>query len=91
MSRTSKDRPSRVRFPEEGNYDIEKPKKPKNVDTKWHWLQNTPSWWTNLFMERPLRHAARRWERDVQKITSLDDLEDLDKPNVSKKPHVYYY
>lgn len=91
MSRTLKDRPSRVRFPEVGNYGVEKLKKPRDQDTDWHWLQMTPSWWVNLFMTRPQRHAAQRWERDIQKIQDQEELEEVDTPNVSKKPHKYYW
>lgn len=85
MSRTLKDRPPSVRFPDDGT------KKPRDIDTEWRWLRYTPSWWTNVFMTRPLRREAKLWEREVQKIDSLEELEEIDKPNVSKKPHVYYW
>ena len=93
MSRTKKDKPDKLLFPDHYEYDKVKAsaKKPKRQDTSWHWLQSTPSWWTNLFMNRPLRREAQQWEREVQKIKDLEELEEVDKPNVSKKPHHYYY
>lgn len=91
MSRTNKDRPPSVRFPECWNEPYARTKKRKDSDSEWHWLQSTPSWWTNLFMNRPLRREAQRWEREVQKVQDVEDLEDLDKPNVSKKPHKFYH
>lgn len=70
---------------------IGKTKKRREEDTKWHWLQATPSWWTNLFMNRPIRRECQRWEREIQKISNSEELEEIDKPNVSKKPHKYYW
>lgn len=64
-----------------------KPKKRKEVDTEYHWM-NTPSWWTHLRMNRPQRAAGRLWERTV--FYELD-LEDTDPPGVGKKPHIYYW
>jgi hypothetical protein len=90
MSRTNKDKPSKIRYSNKWQVP-DLPKIPKWMDDTWHWLQSTPSWWTNMFMNRPQRHKARRWEREVQKINDLDELEDIDTPNVSKKPHVYYW
>lgn len=87
MSRTHKDKPWHIRFPEEA----EKAKKRRDIDYEWHWLGATPSWWTNLFMNRPLRREAQQWERNAQKSQDIEDLEDLDTPNVSKKPHKYYW
>lgn len=66
-------------------------KKRKEVDTDWHWLQATPSWWTNLFMNRPQRRQAQRWEREMSKIQDIEEFEEVDTPNVSKKPHTYYW
>lgn len=91
MSRTNKDRPSRVRFPEYLDELYAKTKKRKEQDAEWHWLQATPSWWNNLFHTRPQRREAQQWEREVQKIQDFEELEELDKPNVSKKPHKYYW
>jgi hypothetical protein len=92
MSRTLKDRPPRVRFPEVYPFfDGERTKKRKEIDHVWHWLQATPSWWTNLFMNRPQRREAQQWEREIQKVQNLEELEDVETPNVSKKPHKYYW
>jgi hypothetical protein len=64
-----------------------KTKKRKELDTDWHWLSATPSWWTRLTMNRPQRRAGRVWEQKVL----LEDLEETDPPGVSHKPHCYYY
>jgi len=66
-----------------------KAKKKKRLDTEWHWM-TTPSWWTRMTMNRPQRREAHLWEHEVVR-TSLEDLEELDKPNVSHKPHNYYW
>lgn len=63
-----------------------KPKRRKVVDTEWHWMA-TPSWWTRLTMNKPMRRKGRIWERKVL----FQDLEFADPPGVSKKPHVYYF
>lgn len=122
MSRTYKDRPARVRFPEAYDwrwncekipYDYTyspygtgdpvtvtryvyrelpgvKTKKRREVDCDWHWMGATPSWWTRMTMNRPQRREAHLWEHDVAR-TSLEELEEVDKPNASHKPHIYYY
>ena len=84
MSRTNKDKPPKLLYGDKVT------KKPRGKYTEWHWLQNTPSWWTNLFMNRPQRKEAQRWERNAQK-TNPEDIDELDTPNVSKKPHKYYW
>ena len=66
-----------------------KPKKRKELDTEYHWM-STPSWWTRLTMNRPQRRKCKLWERDALK-TCLDSLDDLDKPIISRKPHIYYW
>jgi hypothetical protein len=91
MSRTNKDKPDRLRFPKEFQKPHERELSKKEQDTVWDWSKATPSWWTNLFMNRPQRREAQQWERDIQKINDLEELEELDKPNVSKKPHKYYW
>lgn len=67
-----------------------KTKKRKKADTDYHWVSNTPSWWTRLFMNRPQRAAAHTWEKRVVHLP-VDLLEEVDLPNVSKKPHKYYW
>ena len=64
-----------------------KTKKRKELDTNWHWLSATPSWWTRLTMNRPQRRAGRVWEQKVL----LEDLEETDPPGVGHKPHCYYH
>lgn len=121
MSRTYKDQPNRVRFPEysidmysrEEPYEYsyicphtgrEKtitryvwlkvagilPKKRKKVITDWHWLKSTPSLWTRIMMNRPQRRRGRLWETNVVR-QSIDSLEDELPPDVSHKPHEYYW
>jgi hypothetical protein len=65
-----------------------KTKKKRELDTDWHWLNSTPSWWTRLTMNRPQRRAGRVWEH---KVLKEQDLEDCDPPLVGHKPHIYYY
>ena len=102
MSRTYKDKPTETLY-EAWNKDREriegtfcwidlpttKTKKRKEVDTEEHWM-STPSWWTRLTMNRPQRRRCKLWERDALKST-LDSLDDLDKPIISRKPHIYYW
>lgn len=85
MSRTFKDRPAKIRFPEE------KTKKKRTVLSEWQWIKSTPSWWNNLYNNRPRRRESRLWERNTVKLSDTDYLEDVDNPNISKKPHLYYY
>lgn len=66
-----------------------KPKKKKRVDTVWRWM-GTPSWWTRIMMNRPQRREAHLWEHEVTK-TPIEQLEEVDKPNGSHKPHIYYW
>ena len=102
MSRTLKDRPSRVkhepwdrdlvRVP--GSYyfmklPTTKTKKRKEVDTEEHWM-STPSWWIRLMMNKPQRRGGSLWERRAV-LTDLEGLLDLDTPDVSRKPHVYFW
>jgi hypothetical protein len=95
MARTKKDAPPHIRFGFEkenswwSKEDL--PKKRKRVDTEWHWLCETPSWWTNLFMNRPQRRKFRRLEREIQKIYDIDELEDIVEPESGHKPHHYYW
>lgn len=66
-----------------------KPKKRKAQDTEYHWM-STPAWWTRLMMNKPQRRAGSTWERKAVKL-ALADLETLDTPSVSRKPHKYYW
>jgi len=86
MSGTKKDQPSKFKFPELFS-SSNKTKKAKRQDTEWHWM-STPSWWTRLMMNRPQRAAGRLWEK---KVVHEADLENVDKPSVSKKPHQYFW
>lgn len=88
MSRTHKDKPSKILYPDYRNESG--CKKRKEVDSEWHWM-NTPSWWTRLFMNVPIRREGKAFEKDAVKVIDVELLEDIDKPNVSKKPHKYYW
>lgn len=99
MSRTKKDIPPEIRFHDwqEGYKENSRfkvagfwPKTKKEIDNIWHWCGTTPGWWCKLFMNRPLRRKARIWERKVE-TSKINNLEELDIPNNSKKPHKYYY
>lgn len=94
MSRTNKDKPAKVKYPE--FYDVteclDKPKKPKSKNTQWHWLGSTPSWWNRLFHTRPKRRAGHI-EEAVMKFIVPEDFDMLDKieTDVSRKPHKYFW
>lgn len=66
-----------------------KTKKRKVVDTEDHWM-STPSEWTRIMMNKPQRREGSLWEREVVKC-QVSDLEEVDKPSVSRKPHIYYW
>lgn len=61
----------------------------RNLGDYWNWM-TTPSWWTNLTMNRPQRRKAATWQKNAAK-TEIKDLEELDTPSVSKKPHHYFW
>lgn len=98
MSRTYKDQPARVRWPEPYDHDtlhipgtwrsIQLPttraKKRKHVDTECHWM-STPSWWTRLTMNRPQR------SRENHQLRMMHHLEDFDFVDTGRKPHIYYF
>ena len=92
MSRTNKDKPNKVKFPEFYPYskEAEKPKKRKEEDTEWHWLGSTPSWWNRLFHTKPKRRAGHMEEKDLVGL-DVEDLEELVETDVTNKPHKYFY
>ena len=102
MSRTLKDKPSKLRFDFYTKDQIEldhygysryrlgkttKTKKRKELDTEDHWM-STPSWWTRLMMGKPERRNAHMLEKKILRIV---DLEDFDFPNLKRKPHIYFW
>lgn len=99
MSRTLKDKPHRVtNEPWDKDYIMcegwgyrygktTKTKKRKEVDTEDHWM-STPGWWVKMMMTRPERRAAHLQEVSVLKTV---DFEEVDFPDLGKKPHVYYW
>lgn len=64
-----------------------KPKQRKEVDTEDHWM-TTPGWWIRLTMNRPERREHHLLEK---KILREIDIEDVDFPDLGRKPHVYYW
>ena len=64
-------------------------KKKKNIDTENHWM-TTPMWYIREFMNQPQRAKGRQWEKTVLKV-DINDLDIIDYPSVSKKPHWYYW
>lgn len=102
MSRTYKDKPSKLRFDlymkdwilvEHDGFHKYRPgkttktKKRKEVDTEDHYLSGNPSWWDNLFHTRPIRRKFKNYCTSLIGCTDLSILEPLD----SNKPHKYYY
>lgn len=99
MSRTYKDKPYKYRKGDFCAFEyavfnnteaLDAPKKPKRKNTVYWWM-STPSWWTNLVMNRPMRHMGRIWETNIKKVNNMDELEEEMPPDVFKKPHVYYW
>jgi hypothetical protein len=64
-------------------------KKKKHVDTEDHWM-HTPNFWVHDYMTVPQRAAGKMWEKKAAR-TRFEDLDDLDKPSVGRKPHIYYW
>ena len=103
MSRTYKDRPYKLRSKEnqwEWSLDLDKEnnwtklpttrtKKRKEVNTENNWM-TTPMWWIREFNTVPQRRAGRDWQRNAER-TPIEALEECDTPNVSRKPHYYYW
>lgn len=96
MSRTHKDKPSKLKEPWDKDMVREgyanwiylpttKTKKRKEVDTEDHWM-STPGWWVKMIMNRPQRREVHLWERKAL----FSDLEELIQP-VRKVGHVYFW
>jgi hypothetical protein len=62
-------------------------KKRKEVDTTDHWM-TTPGWWIRLTMNRPERREHHLLEK---KVLREIDIEDVDFPDLGRKPHIYYW
>jgi hypothetical protein len=102
MSRTQKDWPDQIRWPDaRPKYDssihfglgyhtlpMTASKVKRTSDINWKWYKRTPSAWTRIQMTRPKRRACRVWEL---KTKYLLDFEEADCPDFGRKPHVYYY
>ena len=106
MSRTYKDLPSKLRYPEEqwdyryylvGNRKyidyLEYPgvlTKKKKHLDTEHHWMSTPMWWVREFMNQPQRTRGKQWERKIVKCP-VKELIDEELPSVSRKPHLYYW
>ena len=64
-----------------------KTKKRKEVDTEDHWM-TTPGWWVKMTMTKPERRAANTATR---KVLLAEDIEEVDIPDMGRKPHIYFW
>lgn len=94
MSRTTKDKSFKLRHPEwatysywEGKSAYLNTKKRKELDTEFHWM-STPGWWNKLMHTRPER---RKIKVMLTVLTGLECLDDVDVPDLGRKPHIYYW
>jgi hypothetical protein len=86
--------PAQFRLKKAGHFP-----KLKRFEPEWKWWQTTPSWWIRTYMQKPQRRAGSMWEREVVKTFNqsvheydkYDNVEQLDTPSVSRKPHIYYW
>ena len=62
-----------------------KTKKRKELDTEDRWM-TTPGWWNRMMVTRPER---KRVNAQLQSLP--DDIEEIDIPDVGRKPHVYFW
>ena len=106
MSRTYKDTPWKLRYPEQQwDYKYERIEgyrwwfryleRPGVLTKKKRSYQEyhgmpTPMWWVREFMNQPQRTRGKEWEKKVIN-TPVDELVDLDLPSVGRKPHLYYW
>ena len=99
MSRTFKDKPYKLQH-EPWDTDMvvlenwgrchtktTKTKKRKEVDTEDHWM-TTPGWWVKMTMTKPERRAANTATR---KVLLAEDIEEVDIPDMGRKPHIYFW
>ena len=62
-----------------------KTKKRKEVDTEDHWM-TAPGWWNRMVVTRPERKKVN------SRLQSLpDDLEEVDIPDLGRKPKIYFW
>lgn len=83
MARTYKDVGWRYRYNDLFGLD-ERDKPKQRRDCYEFWPQATPSWWTRVVMNRPLRRATHMWEKRV-----LADIEQADP--IPETPKKYYW
>lgn len=97
MSRTFKDRPTKLRWDDHWanwfNAPLWKrktgPKKKRLKDSVWRWIHQTPGWHVSMFSEVPARAEARAWEHAA--VRHSGDYVDLDTPRHPKSKLVYYW
>lgn len=100
MSRTTKDKPYKVRFRNlKRLWDYERClfypdghesvpcKKRKELDTEWHCM-STPAWYNRLVHTRPER---RKIKVLLTVLTGRKCFGDVDVPDLGRKPHIYYW
>lgn len=63
--------------------------KKKRSYNEHNWM-TTPMWWIREYMNQPQRIRGKEWERQIIKV-NIDELIDQDIPDVSRKPHLYYW
>ena len=84
MSRTEKDKSIKVRYGDD-LFALDAPdQRKKKREYNEVWPQATPSWWTRVVMNRPLRRATHMWEKRV-----LADIEQADP--IPETPKKYYW
>jgi hypothetical protein len=59
-------------------------KKKKNVDSEHHWM-TTPSWWNRMKHTRPERRRVNI------ALSQVSDVEEVDIPDLKRKPHIYFW
>lgn len=53
------------------------------------WM-STPGWWIRMWMNKPQRRLGALWQRETER-TPVSDLDLQDTPNVTRKPHKYFW
>lgn len=64
-----------------------KTKKRKEVDTEDHWT-STPGWHIRMWMNKPQRRKHHLQEKACLKAI---DIEEVDFPELGRKPHIYFW
>ena len=51
---------------------------------------STPGWWIRMWMNKPQRRLGALWQRKTER-TPLCNLDLQDIPNITRKPHKYFW